>query len=145
MMIENDTVKLLKECDAGLRMGADSIGDVLECVEKDDLKKKLMMGKSEHEKLISEVESELADEGASGKEPATIAKGMSRMKTNVKMAADFSDSTVADLIFDGCYMGMKSLHRYKNQYCGAKEKASELCDRIINLESKIAEDMHPYL
>ncbi|MBE6707809.1 MAG: hypothetical protein E7578_01030 [Ruminococcaceae bacterium] len=145
MLIETDTVKLLKECDAGLRMGADSIGEVLDYVEDKELQKKLMLGKSEHEKLISEVERELADEGSGGKEPNTMAKSMSWMKTNVKMAADFSDSTVADLIYDGCYMGMKSLHRYKNQYCGATEKANELCDRIIRLEADLAEDMRIYL
>ncbi len=145
MMIENDTVKLLKECDAGLRMGADSIGEVLDYVENDDLQNKLMLGKSEHEKLISEVERELANEGAHGKEPNVMAKSMSWMKTNVKMATDFSDSTVADLIYDGCFMGMKSLHRYKNQYAGAKESAGELCDRIIKLEGTLAEDMRAYL
>ena len=145
MMVENDTIKLLKECDAGLRMGADSIGDVLDYVEDGELQRKLMMGKSEHEKLISEVERELAQEGAGGKEPNVMAKSMSWMKTNVKMATDFSDSTAADLIYDGCYMGMKSLHRYKNQYQGAKMSAGELCDRIIKLEGQLAEDMQAYL
>lgn len=145
MLIETDTVKLLKECDAGLRMGADSIGDIIDYVEDTGLQKKLMLGKSGHEKLIAEVESELAGEGASGKEPGTMAKSMSRVKTNVKMATDFSDSTVADLIYDGCYMGMKSLHRYKNQYRGATDKAAELCDRIIRLEADLAEDMQSYL
>ena len=145
MMTETDTVKLLKECDAGLRMGADSIGEVLDYVKSDKLQKKLMMGKSEHEKLTAEVERELAAEGAHGKEPNVMAKSMSWMKTNVKMAADFSDSTVADLIYDGCYMGMKSLHHYKNQYCGAGERAADLCDRILGLEAALAEDMQPYL
>ncbi len=145
MLIETDTVKLLKECDAGLRMGADSIGEIINYVEDTELQRKLMMGKSDHEKLIAEVESELAGEGASGKEPSTMAKSMSWMKTNVKMAADFSDSTVADLIYDGCYMGMKSLHRYKNQYRGATDKAAELCDKVIKLEASLAEDMRVYL
>lgn len=144
-MVENNTVKLLKECDAGLRMGADSIGEVLDYVEDDGLQNKLMMGKSEHERLISEVERELAEEGAHGKEPGVMAKSMSWMKTNVKMATDFSDGTVAELIYDGCFMGMKNLHRYKNQYPDAKKSASELCDRIIRLEGTLAEDMRAYL
>ena len=41
-MIEQDTIKLLRECDAGVKMGVASIEDVLDHVEKPDFRKKLM-------------------------------------------------------------------------------------------------------
>lgn len=144
-MAETDTVRLLKECDAGLRMGADSLGEMLDYVKDDRLQKKLLRGKSEHERLISEVENELANKGAHGKEPAVMAKSMSWIKTNVKLAVDYSDSTVADLVYDGCNMGMKSLHRYKNQYVGADDRSKELCNRIISVESDLTRDMQEFL
>lgn len=144
-MAETDTVRLLKECDAGLRMGADSLGEMLDYVKDSELQKKLLRGKSEHERLISEVETELANKGAHGKEPAVMAKSMSWVKTNVKLAVDYSDSTVADLVYDGCNMGMKSLHRYKNQYIGADEKSKDLCNRIIGIEAALTKDMQQFL
>lgn len=144
-MAETDTIRLLRECDAGLRMGADSLGEMLDYVKGQELQKKLLRGKSKHEKLISEVENELADKGAHGKEPAVTAKSMSWLKTNVKLAIDCSDSMVADLVYDGCNMGIKSLHRYKNQYVGADEKSKDLCRRIIEAESELTEDMQEFL
>lgn len=144
-MAETDTIRLLKECDAGLRMGADSLGEMLDYVKGDELQKKLLHGKSEHERLIAEVENELADKGAHGKEPAVMAKSMSWLKTNVKMAVNYSDNMVADLVYDGCNMGMKSLHRYRNQYVGADDKSKELCERIIKTESELCENMQKFL
>ena len=40
-MIEQDTIKLLRECDAGVKMGISSIDDVLEHVTKEGFRKKL--------------------------------------------------------------------------------------------------------
>lgn len=145
MAEQTDTVRLLRECDAGLRMGADSLGEMLDYVKDQELKKKLLNGKSEHEQLLSEVERELADKGAHGKEPAVMAKSMSWMKTNMKLAMDSSDSTVADLVYDGCFMGMKSLHRYRNQYVGADDRSKELTNKAIRIESGLTEDVQAFL
>jgi hypothetical protein len=74
-----------------------------------------------------------------------MAKGMSWMKTNVKLAMDESDKTVADLITDGCNMGVKSLNRYLNQYEAADEVSKDIAKRLINLEEKLAVDIRKYL
>ena len=37
---------------------------------------------------------------------------MSFIKTNFKMGMNESDTTVAELITDGCNMGIKSLNKY---------------------------------
>ena len=50
-MIEQDTIKLLRECDAGVKMGVDSIDDVLDYVSSEDFKKCLTHCKDEHIKL----------------------------------------------------------------------------------------------
>ena len=80
-----------------------------------------------------------------GKEPNPLAKGMSWVKTNVKLVMDESDKTIADLITDGCNMGVKSLHRYLNQYKSADEKIKDITKRLINLEEKLAIDIRQYL
>ena len=38
-MIEQDTIKLLRECDAGIKMGVSSIEDVIDDVKDENLKK----------------------------------------------------------------------------------------------------------
>jgi len=144
-MIEQDTIKLLRECDAGVKMGVSSIDDVLEYVADKKFKNLLTECKDEHEKLDKEIQSLLDKYNDDGKEPAAIAKGMSWMKTNMKLIMDASDGTIADLMTDGCNMGVKSLNKYLNQYENADEVSKDICKRLINLEEKLAVDIRCYL
>ena len=144
-MIEQDTVKLLRECDAGAKMGISSIDDVMDYVKSEDLKRKLQDCKQEHEILNGEIQSALERFHDDGKEPAAVAKGMSWLKTNVKLAVNESDETVADLMTDGCDMGVKSLSKYLNKYKAADEDSKDIAKRLINIEERLAVDIRKYL
>lgn len=144
-MINDDTVKLLRECDAGIKMGVASINDVTDRVRSDSLRQTLNECRREHDVLQQEVDSLLNKYHDDGKNPNPIAKGMSWMKTNVKMAIESTDATVADLMTDGYNMGVKSLNRYLNQYKAADEVSKDITKRLINLEEKLAIDIRGYL
>ena len=144
-MIQQDTVKLLRECDAGVKMGVSSIDDVLGYVKSESLHEKLDSCRAEHEKLRGEIEGALNRFHDEGKDPNPIAKSMSWMKTNLKMNLQESDATIADLMTDGCDMGVKSLSRYLNQYAAADEKSKDICKKLIQLEAQLAVDLRDYL
>ncbi len=144
-MIEQDTVKLLRECDAGIKMGIASIDDVLDHVKSKDFHKKLIECKKEHEQLQNEIQQLLDRYHDDGKDPNPIAKGMSWMKTNVKLEMEDSDATIADLMTDGCNMGVKSLNRYLNQYKAADEVSKDITKRLIHLEEQLAIDIRQFL
>jgi len=144
-MVEQDTIKLLRECDAGVKMGVASIDDVVGYVRGKDFKKRLTDCKAEHKELETEIQQLLSRYHDDGKEPNPIAKGMSKVKTNVKIGIDASDETIADLMTDGCNMGVKSLNRYLNQYEAADEVSKDIAKRLINLEEKLAVDIRQYL
>lgn len=144
-MIEQDTIKLLRECDAGVKMGISSIDDVLDKVGNNEFEKLLTKCKSEHEKLDEEIDKLLNKYKDVGKEPAVMAKGMSWMKTNVMLAMNDSDHTIADLMTDGCNMGVKSLNKYLNKYEAADEVSKDIAKRLINLEEQLAVDIRAYL
>ena len=143
--VEKDTIKLLRECDAGVKMGVSAIDEVMDYVESKELKKELNACKDEHDKLAREIEEQLARFQDDGKEPNPMAKGMSWMKTNIKLVMDESDNTIADLITDGCNMGVKTLNRYLNQYQAADEVSKDICKRLINLEEELAIDIRRFL
>ncbi len=144
-MIEQDTIKLLRECDAGVKMGTSSIEDVLDNVRSKKLGKLLTDCKNEHKKLDGEIQQLLDKYKDDGKEPAVIAKGMSWVKTNMKLAMEDSDATIADLMTDGCNMGVKSLNKYLNKYKAADEVSKDITKRLINLEEKLAVDIRAFL
>lgn len=144
-MVEQDTVKLLRECDAGVKMGISSIDDVLDYVHAEKLKQRLTKCKKEHETLEQELQTLLDRYHDDGKEPNPMAKSMSWVKTNVKLAVNESDGTIADLMTDGCNMGVKSLHKYLNQYKAADEQSKDIAKRLINLEEELAIDIRGFL
>lgn len=144
-MIESDTIKLLRECDAGIKMGVASIDDVLDYVHDEVLRKCLTDCKREHDKLKEQIQTLLDKYHDEGKEPNPMAKSMSWIKINVKLVMDESDETIADLMTDGCNMGVKSLNKYLNQYKAADEKTKDITKRLINLEEKLAVDIRQFL
>jgi hypothetical protein len=144
-MIEQDTIKLLRECDSGIKMGVSSIDDVLKYVGSDKLKKTLVECKDKHTELAKETEKLLNEYKDDGKNPNPMAKGMSWMKANMMLAINESDHTIADLITDGCNMGVKSLNKYLNKYEAAEERSKDICKRLINLEQNLAMNIRGYL
>lgn len=144
-MVEQDTIKLLRECDAGIKMGVKSIDDVEKFVKSSDMKSLLAKCKNEHERLEKEVEVLLNAYGDDGKNPNPLATGMSWMKTNMKLSMHHSDKTVADLMTDGCNMGVKSLSGYLNQYKAASEKSKDIAKKLIAIEADLGESMRAYL
>ncbi len=144
-MIEPDTIKLLRECDAGIKMGVSAIDEVLEYVKSEELKKFLIKSKDEHDKIDTKLQELLHKYKDDGKDPNPIAKGMSWMKTNMKLSMHESDQTIADLITDGCDMGVKSLSKYLNQYAAADEESKDICKKLIKLEEELSVQMRDYL
>lgn len=144
-MIEPDTIKLLRECDAGIKMGVKSIDDVLDRVKSPDLKQLLNACKDEHDKLDKELQQLLGQYEDDGKDPNFIAEKMAKMKTEMKLQMNETDNTIADLMTDGCNMGVKSLNKYLNQYVAANEKSKDITKRLINLEGQLALDIRKFL
>lgn len=70
-----------------------------------------------------------------------MAKGMSWIKTNLMMSVNGSDNTIADLMTDGCNMGVKSLNKYLNKYKAVDEYSKDIAKKLINLEHQMEVDM----
>jgi hypothetical protein len=144
-MIEQDTIRLMRECDAGIKMGVSAIDEVIDYVRSDTFKDCLAKCRDEHIRLQDELQILLDEYHDDGKEPNAMAKGMTWMKTNMKMMMHESDETIADLMTDGCNMGVKSLSKFLNQYKAASEKTKDITKKLIKLEEKLAIDIREYL
>lgn len=144
-MIEKDTVKLLRECDAGVKMGVSSIDEVMDYVEARPMREALDRCRNEHNRLGAEIQGRLDRFQDEGKDPNPVIKTMSWMKTNAMLMMHESDHTIADLMTDGCNMGVKSLSRYLNQYKAADEVSKDIAKRLIRQEQDLADSMRAYL
>lgn len=142
---DGDTVKLLRECDAGIKMGISAIDDVIDDVKNGQFRQLLHGSKNQHEKLKQEIVELLDEHHDDGKDPNPMAKGMSKIKTNMKMAMETTDNTAADLMIDGCNMGVKSLSRYLNQYKSADRKSRDITGRLVEIEDRLSVDLRQFL
>ena len=114
-------------------------------VKSGELKGILNESLSTNENLQTDLRKLLQTYHDDGKEPNPMVKGMSWFKTKVKLTADNSDSTIAELMIDGCNMGVKSLSRYLNQYKAADEHSKELAGHLISAEEKLSVTMRQFL
>ena len=144
-MIEHDTIELLRECDAGIQMGISAIDEVKDHVINDEFRMQLDGYQREYAELQNEIQGLLHTYHDEGKDPNPIAKGMAWMKTNMTVAFNEEDSAIADIITDGCNMGIKSLNKYINQYKAADGRAKDFTKRLINLQERQLEGMRQYL
>lgn len=144
-MENNDTIELLKECNAGIKMGVTTIEETIDYIKNSEFKNILNNCKEEHQKLGSETHELLNKYGEAGKEPNIMAKGMSWFKTNFIVSISDDDGKAADLITDGCNMGVKSLNKYLNKYESADDKSKYIAKRLIDIEHQLAIDIRKYL
>ena len=144
-MIEHDTIELLRECDAGIQMGIGAIDEVKDHVFSGEFKTQLDNYQREYAQLQNEIQGLLHEYHDEGKDPNPLAKAMSWLKTNVTLTVKESDATIADLITDGCNMGVKSLNKYLNQYRAADDRAIDITKRLIELQDKQLKEIRKYL
>ncbi len=144
-MATQDSIYLLRECDAGAKMAMASLDDVKDRTRNTEMQKILLESRQQHELIAEQIHKLLDSIGTGEKDPSPMARGMSAVKTGVKMGLDDSDQTVADLITDGCGMGIKSLHRYLNQYAAAETIARAVCRMLIAVEEQLVCDIKRFL
>ena len=143
--MNNDSLNLLKECNAGIKMGSNAIKKVLPKVKSEHLRRTLEECNSTHAELGDKTHSMLLSAGADTKPPHAIASIMSDMKISMKLMMRESDTQVAELMTDGCNMGVKSLSRYLNKYGKASERSKEIARQLIDSEDHLAEELRSYL
>ena len=144
-MVNSDTIELLRECNVGIKMGVTTIEEVLDNVEDEDFKHLLHDSMEEHKRLGSETHEMLNEYNESGKEPSSMAKAMTWMKSNLMISMNDTDNTVAGLVTEGCNMGVKTLNKYLNQYEAAEERAKDIAKKLINMEERLCVNIRQYL
>lgn len=140
-----DSVRLLRETNAGIQMGVSTIEQIIEDIKNEELRTVMSDAKSEHDKLGGEAHEMLLQFGCDTKEPHPVAKAMSSMMTNFKMAVERDDKAAAELITDGCNMGVKKLNQYLNEYKKADSSIKSLTKRVIRSEEQLCRDVRGYL
>ena len=143
--VRADTEGILRECDAGAKMGIDSIDEVIDRVQSEELRKALKNSRREHVALRNDIAEELDKNGFPGKDPSFMAELMSKGKIMGELLIDPTDSRIAELMIDGCDMGVKKLSQYINRFPQSDSPAVHLAERLVKTEQELADALRVFL
>lgn len=144
-MKEEHTIKLLKECDSGAKMGVDSFDLVLKYIKNEELRNIINETRLDHLNTLKKIKEQLNIYSSEGKDPNMIISEMSKIKMKVELSFNDSDSKIAKMMIDGCNMGIKALSEFKNKYNDADEKVLEICQRLISKEENLSKNLRRFL
>ncbi len=143
--MNEDTINLLKECNAGCKSATSSMEQVMDHVKDQKLKALIKKYNESHIKLGDECHEMLNEAYQNEKDPNKLAMAMAEMGTELKLTIDSSNHKIASLLVDGCNMGIKGLSEYLNKYCTADEKSTKLTQKLIKLEKEFMNELLEYL
>ena len=95
--ISQDSIELLHECDKGIQMGLSAMHQVADKISDDQFRSVLEKSRNTHENLKDKIQSLLQKYGQESDAPNPLLSGMSYLSTNLKIALDAEDTTIADL------------------------------------------------
>ena len=144
-MSKEDTKGILQECDAGVKTAINSIDEVIDKTHNEELKKALRKSRTEHVELGNEIATMLNENGFEGKDPSVMSKLMSKGKINSELLMQPSDSVIAELMIDGCNMGIKKLSEYVNKFPTSASPAVKTAQRVIKTEQELMDEMRVFL
>lgn len=141
----NDTVSLLKETNAGCKSATNAMELVMPHIENPQLRDLVDGYNTRHARIGEECTRRLHALGAQEKDPHPIAATMARISISVQANVNPREPHLADLLADGCAMGIRSLARYRNQYPAASAESLRLTGELISLEQEFMRDLLVYL
>ena len=126
------------------KMGADAIINLLHRVTDKELKSELSVELSRYEDFAAEAKSALKELDESPEEEGMISRLMAKIGITMNTVIDKTSSHIAQMIIEGCVMGITDLQKRLNDGRDYK-KAEALARRLIAFEEDTAERMRAYL
>ena len=139
-----DTLACIYE---NVKMGADSIINLLPKVEDSRLKSDMSVQLSGYEKFANRARKELQEMGIEAEEKGFMTKAMAKVGMEFNTMMDVSLSHIAEMMIQGSNMGMIEMNKLLNtcERCDSEDGAVGLAREIVAFEEKNLERMKKYL
>lgn len=143
--MNEDTINLLKECNAGCKSATNSMEQVQPYIENEQLKSIIDGYNNKHIKIGDECHQMLNVYHEEEKDPQVSAKAFSWISTEMKLMMNNDDHKIADIMTDGCNMGIKSVSGYINKYKTASKESVDLAKKLVKMEQEFMNELLGYL
>ncbi|MBQ9886137.1 MAG: hypothetical protein IJM37_04685 [Lachnospiraceae bacterium] len=143
--MNEDTIKLLRECNSGCKSATNSIEQVMPYTKDEGLIELLNKYNEKHIHVGDSCHNILNSAGEDEKDPPAFVQAMAQFGTEMKLMINDDTSKIAELMVDGCNMGIKSLSRYLHQYKAADSESIHLTEKLIKIEEDFMHELLAYL
>ena len=141
------TLDLLEAVYKNVRMGADSIIDIMPKVSDDSMRTELTSELERYEEFSAEIEKAILNMGEDAKDQGILAKLGTKMSVAMNTMVDSTTSHIAEMMIQGGTMGItdatKLLREYENTSCS--EEALDIARRVIKYEEETVERLKKFL
>lgn len=150
-MSEQNSKKVTKEFLDSLyknvKMGADSIIDLMPKVKSKEMRSEMTAELERYEKFAKDIRNILFKADEEPKEESFMAKAMARMGIEMNTMMDSSTSHIAEMMIKGATMGVtdttKLIRQYENTPCS--EEALALARETVRYEEESIERLKKFL
>ena len=144
----NDTCKnMLDEMYRNVKMGADSIVNIMPKVSDKALREELTAQLEKYGSFSHKIEQILYGDGSAPKEEGVMTKLGAKMGMAMNTMMDSTTSHLAEMIIEGATMGVTNMTRLlrENENNPCSEEILDLAKDIIKYEESTIENMKKYL
>lgn len=143
----NVTLNLLEAIYKNVRMGADSIIDIMPKVADEAMRAELTSELKRYEEFSAEIEKAILNLGEEAKDQGILAKLGTKMSVAMNTMVDSTTSHIAEMMIKGGTMGItdatKLLREYEKTSCS--EDVLSLAKRVIKYEEETVERLKKFL
>ena len=141
------SLNLLEAIYKNVRMGADSIIDIMPKVTDDAMRYELTSELERYEEFANEIEQIFLNTGEEAKDQGILAKLGTKMSVAMNTLVDSTTPHIAEMMIKGATMGItdatKLLREYESTSCS--EEVISLTRRIIKYEEETVERLKKFL
>lgn len=138
-------VTILNELNIGIKMGMDSISNVLESVKDDNFKKILLEQYNKYNEILNKVDKKLQTFDKVPKDLPAMQKAMGIIEVKMNTTSDNSISHIAEMMLQGTNMGIikgiKLLHNNPDM----DKTIQNILNEFVDYQEKCMETLKEYL
>lgn len=138
-------IDILNELNKGIKMGMDSISNVLESVKDDNFKQILLSQYNRYNEILNKVDKNLQKFNKVPKELPTMQKMMGSIEVKLNTTSDNSISHIAEMMLQGTNMGIikgiKLLHN-NNDF---SDETKDILKEFVDYQEECIEVLKKYL
>lgn len=143
----NKDAELLQDIYSNVKMGSDSIINLLPKVKDDDMKAFMTSQLNQYEKYAQSVKNKLTAQGIEPKEANPVSKLSAKIGMEMKSLQDNTTSHMAEMMVQGSTMDVTDLLQKVSVYenCPECRNSVELAKEIVAFEERNIEKMKDFL